>query len=411
MRFFRNLKIIFFALIVLSFFSLNSCNDKPTVVGYSLITDTITVKAISSTDTLLITDQRSFQNHDTLINSGGLFIGRHKDYKAYSFIRFLRVPDSLSYLTLDKIVSANFMFSAATYAFGNTENNFLSFKMFKIKKLWTNKFTIDSIKGSGYNEYIDNVEYGSFQGQFSPKDSLDTTYIPINKDLIAYWASLAGDSNTNSTNYGIAFVPDENSTVIRKIYGQAINANNFVPRVQLLYLNQYNELDTIELESGYEKSLIDAPEPPANRLVSQGLVSCQSFLFFDVSMMPGITGIHNAELTLTLDTKLSEASNLGLDSIIRLELYEDTTMTNLLNQYDGYKIANSNKYFFRSISSAVETWNRKSTKGVMCLRPSGATNLYRRIDRLVFYGINEEDKSLRPYLRIIYSTRPVEDFK
>jgi hypothetical protein len=65
--------------------------------------------------------------------------------------------------------------------------------------------------------------------------------------------------------------------------------------------------------------------------------------------------------------------------------------------------SNSNVYTANSITSAVQLWNRGKGKGILRVNGYNFSDQYQKLDRWVFYGINEPDSTKRPRVKIYYN--------
>src|SRR5210317_1261131 len=87
-------RILFlFSLIISIYFT--ACNDEPTQVGYSFITDTVGVYSLSSSDINFIEKVTSEPYHLPVFQSGVVAIGKFQEYEAISNIRFAEFSDTL----------------------------------------------------------------------------------------------------------------------------------------------------------------------------------------------------------------------------------------------------------------------------------------------------------------------------
>ncbi len=383
------------------------CNEKPTQISETLIPDTIVLGAVNSKETSIITDYEQETHRLPLFNLATLFIGKHNEYEALTFLRFPNLPDTLDFLREEHLQYVRFRIYPDFYAFGDTIENNLAFNIYKIQKLFTNETTWDSIQQSS-EPFWGNDILGTFSGNIAPHgDTLDPLEIELEKSIIADWALSLGDSLAETQNYGIALIPQDESTYIRKFFSQGVGAETPRPEIEMVYTGLDNESHTLTLKSANDFSAVNGKEPDEGMMTSQGAVSYKSRLYFDVSMLPPFAAVHNSELVLTLNEELSRWGNGGEASLIEADLLADTSLTSdLLRYYEGKRQEGGNKYVFNTISYAVEVWNRKDGEGFLVIVPAGAENLYRKMDRMVFYPPDYPDSTKRPYLKIVYSKRP-----
>ncbi|MGA2298264.1 MAG: hypothetical protein ABSG15_12020, partial [FCB group bacterium] len=225
---------------------------------------------------------------------------------------------------------------------------------------------------------------------------------------------LLADSASKLTNYGIALIPDNSSTVIRTISGQEIgDTARLHASIRVYYRNPIynNQPYTDFIVSTGDASMVNTSTAiDTHDLIIQGGVSYRNKMVFDLSMLPPLAAIHGAELDLTLNPAKSYAGNTSLDSIIYAVLLPSTEPYNsskITGSYYGYRSSStSNLYIFPNMISSIDYWTRYLNKGFLVFSAEGIINEYQELNRLVFYGNNEADSTKRPKLKIIYSTRP-----
>lgn len=405
---FHNLLLMVFAtfLVAVVFFS-QGCNDKPTEIGETLVTDTVIVSSFNSYEFPVITGDRQEKVAVSIFNANALFVGKFEDYEALSFIRFPNLPDSLSYLDEQSIEYVKLKVFPDFYSFGDTIENNLSFNVHKVQKLFTNLTSYDSIAESTEKYWNDRI-LASYTGKITAQnDTLFPLELNLDKSIVAEWAASLKDSITATMNYGLALIPKEESSYIRKFFSQVVGSVNPRPSIEIVYKNKNNKSDTIWLLSANDLSVVKGKPAEESMITVQGVISYKSKLYFDVSILPPLAAVHHAELVLTLDESKSQWGNQGPDKVLQADLLSDTVITSSIARYfQGERTENTNKYVFKTIAAAVEIWNRRNGTGFLVLTPLGSDNIYRSIERMVFYGTSEPDSTKRPYLKVVYSQRP-----
>ncbi|TAL70759.1 MAG: hypothetical protein EPN82_01305 [Bacteroidetes bacterium] len=403
-------RVLFIPLITVLIFLLVSCNDEPTYMGSSLLLDTISIISVSTEDTTLIESSNSFLYRLEIFNAGVMFLGKYNDLEAISMIRFSGIPDTLGSITEADIDSVTLTLPLMRYAYGDDTllSHSLSFKVYKVMKYWTNKTNWDTIFPSGSTtDYFDTKVLGTFDGEISQEDEMKPMTLQIDKQLIAEWFKLSADSATAGTIWGIALVPDINSSVIRTLSAQAIDELRIHPYLRITYRKKQDTLDTLILQSAIDASVTNSNPPDENTLTVQGGISSRFKLSFDISIIPDEAAIHVAELDLHINKSASQYGNYNLDSTIAASLYLDSSYTSSFGNYYGGNDSNNRElYKFPKITSAVQYWVTHGKKGVLVFSPEGFSNEYREFDKMVFYGMQTPDLTKRPAMRIIYSTRP-----
>jgi hypothetical protein len=186
----------------------------------------------------------------------------------------------------------------------------------------------------------------------------------------------------------------------------AIGEERPLTTITVIYKDKKGVLDTFLMTSATDASIFKTPLPDNSNITIQGAASYRSDLWFNVSTLPPLAAIHSAQLEVYLDSTQTLVGNYGIDSLLTAELALDSTRSATARQYYAHRESGTNKYLFKSVTSAVEEWNRRDGKGSLIFRYGSMSNEYRKMDRMSFYGVNNSDKTKVPKLRIIYSTRP-----
>lgn len=387
---------------IISLILLISCNEKPTDVGYELISDTVSIHIISHSDTNLITSTERRIISSSAFNTGSIFVGIANNIKTISAIRFNYLPDSVAYLKEENIEKVTLVLFPSRYAMGDTTNPNFGFTIKKIERFWSIEANYDSITAPGMLSY----DLATFDGKIDLQDTLRSIDIDLNRKIIADWLERRTDTNAYIVNWGIALVPKNNSNVIYSFNGQGIGSVLF-PGMRIIFRDKNNDLDTINLDASITTSFIDYPPFDNSKIVFQGGLDVRTNLYFDLSMIPPFSGISKMDMQLTLDKENSILGNLPQVEDFRIDFVADTTKKLFGNYYYYMEASDTNltKYYCPSLTSAAESWNRKDGKGVLQVRGSNMESLYRRLDRYVFHGINDPDTTKRPKVRVIYTIR------
>ena len=394
--------------------ALTSCNEEPTFMGADLLLDTVEIYPISTSEYPLITNLSSYRQTYNSFNRGVFHVGVYKDMKAISFLRFLEpIKDTNMYDFLidyneSQLKSCKLRIPVSRYTLGDSINsNALSFKIYKVDSYWSNESTWDTV----FNENIIDMNslVGEFKGNIDQGDTINNLEIDMDKSLLLEWFNKwyqyrNGDST--QIQWGIALVPDDNSKVIRTFVGPTIGSTDNASTLEIIFDNPDNVEDTLNIEAGVDKSFYSVPEYQTGELQVQGGVETRGMMEFDVSMIPKYSSIHTAQLELNIDRSKCIWGNFNLDSTLYAELPDDSSDVleeNFIRTY--YAERTLDKFYFTSITSAIEKWTRKEGKGFIVVHPEGIRNSLRELDKMVFYGLDAE-ASLKPKLTIIYSVRP-----
>lgn len=381
--------------------ALFSCNEDPTPLGYSLVQDTVDIFAVSTDDRELISSSKSYLFPMNYFNSGLSLIGKSGETESGVLVRFGPIPDTLNYLKIEDIHSAEITLTPKRYAIGDTlSSNFLSFGIHKVNNAWVRETsTNDFFSGSLFT----STPFAEYSDRIERKDTMDAIKLPFDKSLLVEW--FAKQAAKTDTIWGIALVPKDNSTIINEFYGSSSHVR-LAPYITLTYNNKKGGIDTLILESALEKNFSKTTSISDDRLIVQGAVSYRTRLEFDLSFIPKFAGIHKAELRLTMDRSKSSSGNFPLDTVIRLDYYaseeaEFARQASLL-YYAGYREPTKDVFIVPSITSAIGFWNRRDVKGTFSLGFDNLQSQY-RLNRLAFHKPDDPDITKRPKLTVIYS--------
>lgn len=385
---------------------LNSCNDQPTDIAYTLLYDTISIYPISSFDAPLISEVKSYQKNLSLVNVGYMLLGKTDEMKAISLVRFQDVPDTLSHLTTADIDSVFIHIYPFRYIIGDSLNQRMPFTIHKVTKLWTTQTTWDTLYSNGdVSDYFDTKVLGTYNAKIPLLDTSEAIRIPLDKELIVEWLQLRPDTNAPVINYGIALLPDDNSNVIRQFSSQAIGKTHKQPVIYVYYRNKDNEGRLLYLRSAMDASFVKAPKEEEPVITVQGASSYRGQMTFDLSNIPDIASIHTAKLYMKLNRDKTKVGNYGIDSYILAEINDTTISATEKPQYVALRDSTDYIYKFNQINSSVEWWLKHGKKGSMTFFVYGYENEVGRLDRLSFYGLDEKDSANKPVIKIIYSIR------
>ncbi|MCX7735696.1 MAG: hypothetical protein N2319_03185 [Candidatus Kapabacteria bacterium] len=398
----RKIKIFgFFSIFSFLLFICNSCNEKPTDLGFTLLYDTITVVGTTSTEQNLITNGETILNRESLFNIGAIFVGKSDSLKAITFLRFSRPADSLKNYRIDSVSLTLF---PLRYAFGDTINGNFSFKIKAVTQFWSNKTTWDSIfDAAGNTAYFDAKILGTYNQRLKLRDTMPDIRIKLDPSVISDWLNFKPDTVDP---WGLALIPDDNSSIINLFSSQMVTETRLRPVLRIYFSNGSGKTDSIAYLSNIESSYIDGDRPDPNSLTFQGGIIYYPKLKFDFSIIPKNSSVHKAELELWLNRGKSRFGNAYIDSILFAGDYRDRKIDSMpYRSIYGFRFQNSNRYLFPALAQLIESWVRGSGSGEIVISLDGL-NAYRKLDRYTFYNINDQDSNLVPKIRVIYSIRP-----
>lgn len=401
----KNIIHLFLGWVAIATFFLSSCNELPTELTYPLLYDTVSIQAVSSDTINFILSTESVYSPARIFNTGAIFVGANNGFRTASLIRFSEsnLPDSLDWLTPDRIYDINLELIPNRYVLGDSNLASFSFKVYLIKEFWTNRVTWDSLFNDWMpNNRIELTPIGSFSGSLALKDTMDTVFIPLQTSFIIDWIQKNKDSIPI---WGILLAPEPSCNVIYQFKSQYIT-DIPVPRPRLTVRYRYKDESTRiwHIYSATDASVADVPKlQNSSSLVIQSGYSYWASLQFDVSSIPLFAGIHYAELELTIDPTQTIYGNTGIDSVFVGGLFENRSLDTVpIVSFTGYR--NGNKVIFPKVSTPIEIWAKNKQGGKLYFY-SYYWNDVRSLNRTVFYGLNSSDPRLRPKLKIIYSRR------
>lgn len=409
---------------------ISSCNDLPTPMGYNLVDDTVKLLTLSSRDKSIFTGYTAITSRIKAFARGG-FVGNSDDLQAITLIRFTEsvIPRNFDLFSENDIIRTDLLFPPTGYAYGNTASNNLSFKIYKVKKRWERTIDFDSIVSpwGSFTDLIDNRELASYSGNIPLVDSLPYVEIPFNDNsLIIEWInSMSRYSVDSVTTWGIALVPDfATCNVIRGMYTQTLNAEYKQPIIRVVYKNKKNQIAQLLIQSAMEIPVFKDKPLDKDYIQFRGGTATITKLDFDFSSLKKFSGIHKAELILTLCPEKCSYGYNSLDSFAMIYipmssdpekiLPIDSTLT--WSSY-GYRDIDSSSgkhvlldtYTFPAFATAIDVWVRRKGLGSVYLSSIDYVYLQKRLNKLVFYGSDAADTTKRPKVRLIYSERPEYD--
>ncbi len=385
--------------------TLYSCNELPTEITYTLLYDTTVVSAISSDTVDFFSGGQSKFVFAQIFNTGAIFLGGWNGYRAASLLRFKEsnLPDTLLWLTEDRIDSVRLILPFSNYVFGDSINSHISFKVFLIKDYWTNKVTWDSIFTNwNPNHRIDPIPIGYFDGNIERTDSIKEIVIPLRKGFILDWLKKSKDSIPI---WGLLLAPEPSCNSIHLISAQFVTESKVSHPKLVVNYKYLDGSDRIwNIHSAIDASVVDVPKFDTLRsLIVQSGYSYRVSLSFDVSKLPRLAAIHYAQLELTIDPENTVYGTSGLDTIFSGGYFGNSPLDSVpIISFFGRR--QGDKVIFSKVSSPIELWLKQDAKGEILLY-SYYWNEMRTLNRIAFFGLDAPDPMKRPKLKIIYSKR------
>lgn len=396
---------------------LGACNEPPTDVGTALIDDTTRAHQVTSTQLPMIVASSSITTPSYLFNAGILFIGRTPELHAATLLRFTTLPDTLGWITPGDIVTASLLIRPHRYLIGDSASNVLTFSVYELQRSWISTdsagrvvieprwYDLFSSGGIPNPQYFAATSLAVFDGSTKVPlaDSLGDVEIPLMQDGIARlaaWLQAMPDSTRRASIYGIGFVPMASSTVVREFETQSSgSALGHLVRLKFVYRRGNGRLDSVLVFSGNDATFVHAEPVREGLLAVQSVVRSDAALTLDLSMLPPLDAVLNAQLTLTTDTTQRLAGNYGIPTTVELAYID--SIANVSFGFVGSQVAGSGRFIVPNIAPLVDYLRqRKQGRGTVLLRSRNF-----RLERLAFWGANTPD-SLRPRLTVTYLPRP-----
>lgn len=382
---------------VVSGIILGGCNQKMPDAANTLLPDTITLHGFKTSPAEVGTAYRHFAQ----FNDGTMFLGKFGIIEAVSFARFSNIPDSLGTITEADIESATLSLQPLRYALGDTVQNRLKINVVELLKPYLDTTKADQITP----DYFDSKIIASIDAQAPLQDTMAPIAVPFDKSVAVKWLQRKQQFKNDTLTWGIAF-RDNGSTAIRRFSTPTIiNPDAPQTTLRIVYRKSGGVLDTMTWKSGNDATFTYAPLGESGSITVHGSVAVDGIMSFDLSAMPAGAAVHLAKLTLTLDPSRSIVGNFGADSIVGARFIDSSNSRNLAHDYFGYRVQGSQKYVFPLLNSAVDGMLRRGGKGTIVLRPESKFDMH-QCNRLIFFGNEAADTTVRPILEAIYSTRP-----
>lgn len=374
-------------------FYLSGCRDNPSDVGLDFISnDTLgTLILDSERDSILLVNTNILKYINTQ-SSTNILVGKYQNYEAVPLLLFQNIsPDYDSATVL--YASLNLKYSGYYY---QDSLGLSSFNVYKINKSYDlYSITYDKFSFSD----LGNTVMGGYTGT-----PVDTQWISIMLDnqLVKDWLEYAADTNYINKNYGIALVPNINSTTIKGFSSIYTSSANFVPYLKVV-LNKNSNIDTIFISNPVSVSLCNVTNLviPQDRFILQSGISYKNKFAFDLSKLPSNVIINEAYFEITLDRANSFLTE-GYDSRVAVSMITDSVnLTTDPNTFVTLRL-DSIRYAVR-LNYIFQKWNYGAAANLGIF----LSNIYEynSLDKYLFYGPNYPDRTKRPHLRIRYTKK------
>ena len=414
------INIFFYTITLVIVGILSSCNDLPTDMGSQILSDTTVIKTISSVNSPIIDSTGYYYYNSFTFTAETGLMGRSQGIHAPFLCTFNKPNDSLRNIPVDRIIEAELIMYYEPYCIGDYQSSLLEFDVNTMAKYWV-KIEIDSVPATTYDSlFVSPADYfgekiGSWSGQLDFDDSLNKPIIsiPIETSYASAMFDYDEEDSTRITNHGLALLPTDACSIIQQFRTTITGySSDSVSHLRIIFENDLGERDSVKLnvslDGMYSKSEINET---SENLYLQTNVDYRSIVKLNLTDIPSFAGIIKSELQLTLNKELCIVSNQGLDSVIKLGVFQTRDTYSPFADYVSATAlkdsADPTKYKFSNLSGPIENIVRNGGDGELIVYPiyyakDDGLN-HNRIDRMVFYGNDAEDPDKRPILKIAYS--------
>ncbi|MGE5437483.1 MAG: hypothetical protein ACM3O3_09680 [Syntrophothermus sp.] len=369
------------------------CSDDPSSIGSDLLSqDLIDVNVLDSQTDSLSQTSSSFLSTLQLSGSTKLFLGKTNNIdEASILIKFqYSFEDTIktAFLNNSLTIRSAYVELIKTYSVGTGS---LDYTVHKINSDWSHStFSGDSLSSLQF----DAPDISSNR-RVSSNDSVYSFDVDI--PSVQKWMREAADS-TVTGDKGIYIQPTSNST---KIVGfQALSSTvTTIPRLYVVVEKSGSYVDTLSFISTMDVSGIKATLPQSSEnIFVQGGTEIKSKLRFDLSKLPELAIVNQAELTLTLDSTASlnsVTSNIYAYFVADSSNQDSLSSTYVLLQKSGNVLSGD-------ISYLVQRWLKEKINYGLLLVPQ---NNAETVDLFAIRGSNSNVYSERPHLKITYTNK------
>lgn len=384
-------------LILIAALLLSSCNDNPSAVGVDLIpgSDDVIFKTVDTQTDTVRQSSSSFYKKIDLGVSETLILGKNSYAESSVLLRFdISAADSiLNYFKNNSgSVSKAWIDIVPNYYLGDKSET-LDFTGNQIKTEWSpSGFDADSLALL----QLDNTNIVS---NIQTTDS--TVTFDINKTYAENWIRqlISGVED----NYGIFLKPAASTKRFIGFSAYSLYGSGNQPAMHIVVAKPNNlKPDTLIYQPYIDAHFVTGSipvSPSGNIDFLQSGLAMRTFLFFDLSKIPANLAVNSARLELTLDTTKTFDGTPSSKYIAIRPLKDSTAMTLTSDSLTSAVLTRDGKIFTGDISRFVQDWVKNGNNQGMMLELSDETT---SVSRIAFYNEKEQDRYLRPRLKIVF---------
>jgi len=382
-----------------------SCDDGPTSLGTNLLPeqDLINAHKINSVD-LSFLQKSKFYDTDSLslASAARIFLGKNGNVESTMLMKFyMFFPDSIT----DAIKGDSLVLNSAViemeplYTYGD-ENNSFNFTVHEITNDWNSlEFGKNELELLTYNP-----EDISSNHQSSGDTSITFTF-DIDKEIITNWLKQSAEETQADENFGIYFNYDNSTDKILGFPAISPEYDSVLTRLVMIVEVPGNFIDTLTVQVTSDvhvvNKIFELDIPSNQSIYAQGGIPIRSNLFIDVSTIPEYAIINRATLKLFVDEDNSEIGSIE-SKYVGLLMLEDYESSEINTSFAGVLLElDSVLTYSGDVTNFVQEWISNENNGIKL----HLLDEIETINKISFYGTENPNISLRPYIEIIYTSK------
>ncbi|MFQ5648340.1 MAG: DNRLRE domain-containing protein [bacterium] len=384
---------------MLSAWSFVGCEQDDPIDGFDLLSNPADRGVVDSTTITTLLGEETMQ--DTLVATGsGLFLelGQFDDLETRILLRFNSVPDSVVIQGAKLVLNTN-----TFYADGSEKFSFQA-TVHRVTAPWDEKSVTYEEFGNAFDPtpiaeaeiFTTALGVGTVDSLF---ESIRFEFGEEGKNLVRDWAA-------GSDTLGI-LIDFESSGFIKEFFSQ--DGNITQPRLELAVSDSGAGGDTTivsvaDADAYIVNRLIPLPEGP---LYVDNIFGHQSFVKFDLSMIPRESTINLARLKLDVIQSNTNVKNSGFAFLVNTLEEPFTPESEVKIATDGFltsAVANPQTTTLEiTITNLVQFWVTEDVEnhGILLRTTSPGSD----ITRLAFHS-SQTDPDLAPRLEVRFSSAP-----
>lgn len=368
----------------------SSCENSPNPLGLNYIPpgDTLNTKI----DTLKAISIYNFKKYINTYYSLYIAVGLSQNTISRILIKFVSIPQDYDSAT---VISAKLHLKHNKYSYQDSLG-ITSFNVYRINK----SFNFSEVN---YDNFSTSDIDGTILGTYTINNSANTEWIEINlnNQVVRDWFEYSADTGYAQKNYGIALMPNNNSTAIRGFYSYNY-LDSVRPYINVI-VNKNSDIDTFDLRYTESVTLSDGDLPVnlQDRFILQSGISFKNIIRFDISGIPTNIVINEALLSFNLDNANSFISSLSDRRVVLGMLTDSSQLTT-----DGvtyYANTSDTTTYYARLNPVFQKWISGTSANLGILMQN--LTVVQNLDKFAFYAPNYSDSLKRPLLILRYTLK------